>query len=60
MVKVTVYDVLGKKIVVLINEKQNAGNYIINFAPQNLSSGVYFYKIEAGNFTRVRKMILVH
>jgi len=60
LVKVTVYDVLGKKIVVLINEKQNAGNYIINFAPQNLSSGVYFYKIEAGNFTRVRKMILVH
>jgi|WetSurMetagenome_2_1015567.scaffolds.fasta_scaffold86418_1 aminopeptidase N len=59
-VKVTVYDVLGKTVAILVNGKQTAGKHIINFNSHNLSSGIYFYKIEAGNFTDVKKMILVH
>ena len=59
-VKVTVYDVLGKTVVVLVNAKQQAGSYVINFSSHNLSSGVYFYKIDAGNFTNVKKMVVLH
>lgn len=54
-----VYDVLGKEIAVLINEKKTAGNYEISFNASGLSSGVYFYKFEAGNFTSTKKMILI-
>jgi len=58
-VKLTVYDMLGKQIAILINEVKNPGHYKINFDAQNLTSGIYFYKIEAGNFSDYKKMILI-
>ena len=58
-VKMKVYDVLGKEVATLVNQKQNPGSYNVLFDASKLSSGVYFYKIESGNFTQVRKMILV-
>lgn len=58
-VTLKVYDVIGKEVSVLINEKKSAGNYEISFDAAGLSSGVYFYKLEAGNFTSTKKMILI-
>jgi hypothetical protein len=57
-VSLKVYDVLGKEVAVLVNEQRNAGTYIINWNASNLSSGVYFYRLNAGNFTQTRKMFL--
>jgi len=58
-VKLTVYDLLGRDIVSLVNGTRDAGKHSINFNGATLSSGLYFYKIEAGNFTETKKMLLV-
>ena len=50
---------LGKKIETLVNEQKEAGYYDIRFDGTNYASGMYFYKIEAGNFTDTKKMILL-
>jgi subtilisin family serine protease len=52
------YDVLGREIATLVNEYKPAGEYSVEFNCGKLASGVYMYKIEAGGFSRVRKMIL--
>ena len=49
-VTMKVYDILGKEITTLINERKSAGNYSINFNASNLPSGVYFYRMQAGSF----------
>lgn len=58
-VKVSVYDILGNMVAVLTDEKLAPGIYIKEFSPENLPGGVYFCKLEAGNFVKTRKMILV-
>ncbi len=58
-VTLKVYDVLGNEIKILVNEQKSPGSYNINFDGSGLSSGVYFYKIDAGTFRDVRKMILL-
>lgn len=58
-VRLTVFDISGKQVATLINAQQNAGYYDINFDGSALSSGVYFYKLEAGNFVETKKMLLV-
>jgi len=58
-VTITVYDLLGREVAILINEEKPAGNYKINFSAYDLTSGVYYYKIKAGNFTQTKKMILL-
>ncbi len=58
-VTLKVYDALGEEAASLINEEKSPGTYTINFNAQNLSSGVYYYRIQAGNFTETRKMILL-
>ncbi|MBI5403808.1 MAG: T9SS type A sorting domain-containing protein [Ignavibacteriae bacterium] len=59
LVTLKVYDVLGKEVATLVNEVKNAGTYNFEFDASNLTSGVYFYKIEANGFTDVKKMMLV-
>lgn len=54
-----VYDILGNEISVLVNEKQNPGSYSVDFDAGNYPSGIYYYKLEAGNFSEVKKMILL-
>jgi photosystem II stability/assembly factor-like uncharacterized protein len=54
-----IYDVLGNELQTLINEKLNAGVYESVFDGANYSSGVYFYKLASGNYTQVKKMIVV-
>lgn len=54
-----VYDILGREIVTLVNEVQQAGSYSVNFDGSQFSSGIYFYRINAGDFTKIKKMQLV-
>ncbi len=58
-VKMVVYNVLGQIVATLVNENQNAGTHTVNFHASNLSSGVYFYSINAGNYSDVKKMVLM-
>jgi carboxypeptidase T len=58
-VKLEVFDVLGKKVATLTNERQSAGTHTITFNASGLSSGVYFYRLQAGTFSQTRKMMLV-
>ncbi len=58
-VTLKIYDVLGNEVATLINEKQNSGSYSVNFDGANLPSGIYFYKLDAGNFSEVKKMTLL-
>ena len=53
-----VYDILGNEIATLVNEKP-AGNYEVRFNVSSLTSGTYFYRIQAGLFIETRKMILM-
>ncbi len=58
-VTLKVYNMLGKEIATLVNEVRSIGNYEINFDGANLSSGVYFYKLEAEGFSEVKRMMLI-
>ncbi|MFZ4591824.1 MAG: M1 family aminopeptidase [Ignavibacteria bacterium] len=58
-VKITVFDLAGKEVSVVVNEFKQAGRYSSSFNAMNLASGVYFYKIQAGDFTAVKKMTLI-
>jgi hypothetical protein len=57
-VKITVYDRLGREVVVLVDESQSEGEYKIEFNGSNLPSGIYFYRIKTPESTEVRKMVL--
>jgi hypothetical protein len=58
-VSLRVYDIMGAEITELVNQKQSAGVYEIQFDASNLSSGMYFYKLSAGDFTSIKKMTLL-
>ena len=58
-VTLIVYDLSGREVVKLVNEEKQAGYYNVRFKGDNYSSGVYFYKLSAGEFTAVRKMLLI-
>lgn len=57
--KITVYDLLGREVVMLVNQKMNAGSYDVVWDAKGYASGTYLYKIEAGDFKEIRKMILL-
>lgn len=59
MVTLKVYDNTGNQISVLLNEFRSAGNHKINFDGRNLSSGVYFYRLESSGFSKTGRMILL-
>jgi hypothetical protein len=58
-VKITIYNILGKEITSYNREKQSPGNYYVMFNAANLSTGVYYYKIQAGDFIERKAMVLV-
>ncbi|MBL7190354.1 T9SS type A sorting domain-containing protein [bacterium] len=58
-VQLDVYNLTGEKVVSLINGPMNSGAHMINFDASELSSGIYFYKLTAGNFSDTKKMILI-
>ena len=57
--KLIVYDILGNEVATLVNEKQNAGSYSAEFDGSGFSSGIYFYKLDAGEFSETKRMILL-
>ncbi len=57
--RIIVYDVLGREIETLLNRELESGYYESNFNAINLHSGVYFYRIQSGNFIQTKKMILM-
>ncbi|MBK8552140.1 MAG: S8 family peptidase [Ignavibacteria bacterium] len=58
-VSLKIYDVLGKEVATLVNENLQPGTYKYNFDASNLSSGIYFYRIKAGDFIETRSMMLL-
>ena len=58
-VKIEVYNVAGQKVQTLLNKQMSAGNHQVEFNAENLSSGIYFYHIQAGEFQDVKKMVLI-
>ena len=58
-VTLKIYDILGKEVANLVNEIKPAGSYLVDFNGSCLASGVYYYRIEAGNFVNVKKMVLI-
>ncbi len=58
-VSLKVFDVLGNEVTTLVNEVKSAGEYEVEFNAANLSSGIYLYKLQSGNFSQTRKMILI-
>ena len=58
-VRLLIYDALGKEVTTLINERLAPGSYEVDFDASNLPSGLYFYRIEAGEFDKIKKMIFI-
>jgi hypothetical protein len=58
-VSLVVFDLLGREVAVLANEIQTAGQHQVQFSASSLSSGVYFYKLQAGNEVITKKMMLL-
>ena len=58
-VSLKVYDVVGKEVATLVNEVKSAGSYIVGFNGTELSSGVYFYRLESGIFVENKRMVLI-
>lgn len=58
-VTIKVYDVLGKEVATLVNRQMTAGNYKVEFNANDLTSGIYFYELRAGNYNSIKKMILL-
>jgi hypothetical protein len=58
-VKLTVFDILGREVTTLVNEEKQPGTYEVKFDATSVSSGIYFYRLQAGSFVETKKMILV-
>jgi hypothetical protein len=58
-VSIKVFDVLGREIITLVNGEKSPGYYNVEWNAENLTSGIYFYRMESGSFTDVKKMIIV-
>ena len=58
-VKLQVYNSIGEEVATLVNNYKEAGTYQVDFNSKNLTSGIYFYKLEAGKFIQTKKMILL-
>jgi len=59
IVTLKIFDILGREIQTLVNDKLNPGTYEVTFDGSNYASGVYFYQLRAGDFTQINKMILL-
>ncbi|MFA5403806.1 MAG: T9SS type A sorting domain-containing protein [Ignavibacteria bacterium] len=59
LVTLRIYDITGREIKTLVNEIKNPGNFIVTFNGSEFASGVYFYRIQSGDFVQVKKMLLI-
>jgi len=58
-VKIDVYNTLGQKVLTLFDGRQTAGYHIATWNPRDAASGVYFYRIQAGSYVKIMKMLLI-
>jgi flagellar hook assembly protein FlgD len=58
-VTLKIYDILGREIAILVNEKKQAGDYKVTWDAEEVPSGVYFYRIVAGEYIETKKMAVV-
>jgi len=58
-VSLKIYDVMGREVVEVVNGRQSAGSYNVEFDASSLASGTYLYKLTAGEFISVKKMVLL-
>lgn len=58
-VRLVIYDILGREVAILVNQRQKPGNYIVNFDAASLSSGIYYYQLKTDSFVQTKKMILL-
>lgn len=58
-VSIKVYDILGNEVLTLVNSQQQAGNHNVVFEADNLSSGIYYYQLKSGDFTDIKKLVLI-
>ena len=58
-VTLKVFDMLGNEVATLISEEKQAGYHTISFNADNISTGVYFYRLQAGEFVSTKKLILI-
>ena len=58
-VRLSIYDMLGREVSVPVNDRREAGVHEVTYGAVGLASGVYFYRLHAGDFVRMRKMILL-
>ena len=59
LIKIKLYNLLGQEVITLVNSYLETGNYEASFDFSNLSSGIYFYKMESGNFSETKKLVLI-
>jgi len=59
LVSLKVYDILGREVTTLVHQIQNSGAHEVSFDASNLATGVYFYKLEAGDYISIKKMLLM-
>jgi len=59
LITLKVYDVLGNEVATLVNEEKPAGNYEVEFDGSKLTSGIYFYRLQAIDFNQTKKMVLI-
>lgn len=58
-VEIEVYDILGRKVATLLNERQSTGQHQVVFDAKRIGSGIYFYRLRAGSFSETKKMVFV-
>ncbi|MDK9698635.1 MAG: T9SS type A sorting domain-containing protein [bacterium] len=59
MVELRLFDITGREVTTLVNQKQQTGSYRVTFDGKNLSSGTYFVRMQAGEFVKTQKMVLL-
>lgn len=59
MVRMSIYDILGREVATLVNEQLQPGSYEVSWDASNFPSGTYFYKLSSGDFTETKKMLLI-
>lgn len=58
IVRLTVYDLVGREVTTLVNEQKEAGHYTVDFNGEGLASGMYLYRLSAGPYTQIKRMML--
>lgn len=58
-VKLIIYDAVGREVKTLVNQSMNAGSYVAEFRGENFASGIYFFRLTAGNYSEIKKMTLL-